>query len=677
MESVAKHLLLLSPMSPLRLKLAALVPLIFLNAAHARAQDVILTINAVNARHVIPDSVYGANDLTVPGATVNRHGGNRHTGFNWENNASNAGSDFNHSSDSYLGGLAGIGNTQTPGALLQAWLNADRAQSRKTIITLPLAGYVAADMNGSVTSAQTAPSSRWKEIVADKPGALSLNPDTSDGVVYLEEMVNFLLHHYGTTANGGVAAYSLDNEPALWPSTHPRIHPAATGYAELVSRHTAVAQVTTALDPSAQIYGPVLYGWSAHQNLQNAPDASGFNNTYGTFTGYYLAQMKSASDAAGRRLLHRYDMHWYPEARGDNRIVFGSSPGTNNDIDARLQAPRSLWDPAYVETSWITQFTTNGQGIRLLPRLQEIVDQRFPGTGLAVTEYNYGATDHISGGVAQADVLGIFGRYSTAANFWGLTNNNSYVNAAFQLYRNYNGAGAAFGNVSLDAAASDNSKAGVHAARAANGKLTVVAINRSRTLERSAQLQFTLGAGRTIVAVRTYRLSSAGGPTVQAIATAPAFTANNISDVLPAMSATLYEVDTTAAGFAAWQQEQFGPDATNPEIAGPTADPDRDGLANLMEYVTRRDPRVPETAAPLVVSVVAGGLQLQFQRRKTFTDAQLFLQASPALDAPAWTDSDPATLNPTIVSLDAQTERWSVTVPFDDARKFYRLRAVR
>jgi mannan endo-1,4-beta-mannosidase len=77
--------------------------------------------------------------------------------------------------------------------------------------------------------------------------------------------------------------------------------------------------------------------------------------------------------------------------------------------------------------------------------LQEIVDQRFPGTGLAVTEYNYGATDHISGGVAQADVLGIFGRYSTAANFWALTNSNNYAHAAFQLYRNYDGAGARFG----------------------------------------------------------------------------------------------------------------------------------------------------------------------------------------------------------------------------------------
>ena len=515
--------------------------------AQLKAQDVTFTIDAVNDRHAIPPEVYGANELGFAGATIHRHGGNRHTGLNWENNASNAGSDYIHHSDSYLGSNAGIGNSQASGALLEAWVNADRAQNLKTIITLPLAGYVAADMNGTVTLAETAPSARWKQLLIDKPGPLSLNPDKADGVVYLEEMVNFVLAKYGTAAQGGVAGYSLDNEPALWPETHPRIHPAKTRYDELASKHAAAAAMVTSLDPSAQVYGPVLYGWNAHLNLQEAPDAAAHNPTYGTFTGYYLAQMKSASDAAGRRLLHRYDMHWYPEARGDNRIVFGSGPGTNNDIEARLQAPRSLWDPSYVETSWITQYTTNGQGIRLLPRLREIVDARFPGTGLAVTEYNYGATDHISGGVAHADVLGVFGRYQVAACFWSLTSANSYVAAAFQLYRNYDKAGSAFGTVSLDATASDNSRAAVHAARATNGKLTVVATNRLRTQSQNAQFQITLPAGGTLTSVKAYRLASAGGAQVQAVANAPAISGSTFNDTLPAMSATLYEVQASSA----------------------------------------------------------------------------------------------------------------------------------
>jgi hypothetical protein len=395
--------------------------------------------------------------------------------------------------------------------------------------------------------------------------------------------------------------------------------------------------------------------------------------------------MKTASDAAGRRLLHRYDMHWYPEARGDHRIVFeATSPpyGTNNDIDARLQAPRSLWDPSYKETSWITQYTTNGQGIYLFPRLQSSIDQYFPGTGLAVTEYNYGGTEHISGGVTQADLLGIYGRYQLAACFWPLIADNSYISAAFQLYRNYDGSGSAFGNVSLDATASDNAMAAVHAARVNDGRLTVVAINRSRTQSHTAQFNLTLLSGQTITAINGYRLSSAGGASVQTVSS-PSFSSSAFSDLLPAMSATLYEVQTTVAGFAAWQQEQFGPDASNPAIAGETADIDRDDLPNLLEYLTNRNPKVADSSAPLQIVTIPpagvnlGKLQLQFRRRRGVTDVPLLLQMSGALTSGSWNDQDPTALNPTIVDLDVQTEQWTILFPLSSGPQFFRLKAQR
>ena len=63
-----------------------------------------------------------------------------------------------------------------------------------------------------------------------------------------------------------------------------------------------------------------------------------------------------------------------------------------------------------------------------------------------MTEYNYGAGDHISGGLAQADALGVFGREGLyLANYWGDGPGNgnlpTYIKAAFQLYRNYDGKG--------------------------------------------------------------------------------------------------------------------------------------------------------------------------------------------------------------------------------------------
>src|SRR4051812_38132457 len=64
------------------------------------------TVNSEQSRHAISPFIYGMNffngsSLDNP-VTLDRLGGNRWTGYNWETNASNAGSDFNHQSDTYL-----------------------------------------------------------------------------------------------------------------------------------------------------------------------------------------------------------------------------------------------------------------------------------------------------------------------------------------------------------------------------------------------------------------------------------------------------------------------------------------------------------------------------------------------------------------------------------------------
>ena len=69
--------------------------------------------------------------------------------------------------------------------------------------------------------------------------------------------------------------------------------------------------------------------------------------------------MKAAEDSAGHRLVDYLDLHWYPEAKGGGaRIVFDTAPTDAAKLaayqEARMQAPRSLWDPAYKESSWIT-----------------------------------------------------------------------------------------------------------------------------------------------------------------------------------------------------------------------------------------------------------------------------------------------------------------------------------
>ncbi len=148
---------------------------------------------------------------------------------------------------------------------------------------------------------------------------------------------------------------------------------------------------------------------------------------------------------------------------------------------ARVQAPRSLWDPTYAEDSWISIDAGVG-AIRLLPRLQEKIAAHYPGTRLAFTEYNYGGGDHISGAIAQADVLGIFGREGVfAAALWDLRAATRFIDAAFAAYCNYDGAGGRFGDTSIAAATSNHETTSIYASVDAgrDDRMVLVAVNKS------------------------------------------------------------------------------------------------------------------------------------------------------------------------------------------------------
>jgi hypothetical protein len=157
--------------------------------------------------------------------------------------------------------------------------------------------------------------------------------------------------------------------------------------------------------------------------------------------------MSEAEQTAGRRLVDVLDVHFSPEAQGAKKRVTedDSSPEV---AAARIQSPRSLWDPNYKEARWIAGAVGP---IRLLPRLREKIEKHYPGTKLALTEYYYGGGDHISGALAQADVLGIYGREGVfAAALWHLgRTDDRFIHAAFAMFRNYDGADGAFGDQGL------------------------------------------------------------------------------------------------------------------------------------------------------------------------------------------------------------------------------------
>jgi hypothetical protein len=70
------------------------------------------------------------------------------------------------------------------------------------------------------------------------------------------------------------------------------------------------------------------------------------------------------------------------------------------------------------------------------------VATNYPGTKTAITEYNWGALNDITGAIAQADLLGIFGREGLdLATIWSPPNPNPGAGAppdpgvfAFKMY---------------------------------------------------------------------------------------------------------------------------------------------------------------------------------------------------------------------------------------------------
>jgi hypothetical protein len=290
------------------------------------------------------------------------------------------------------------------------------------------------------------------------------------------QMVSHLVNQFGMAAKGGVQIYQLDNEPVLWSATHRDVHPEKVTYDELGGKGTATAAAIKGADPGAAVLGPS--GWGYCEWISSGVDGCGLGPDAAAHGGlnlsqWYLKNMKDYSDAnGGQRFLDYFDQHFYPQISGDK------TPEANA---LRLRSTRSLWDPTYVEESWIGPTGVNAPPLQYIRQAKAWIAQYYPGTKTAITEYNWGALDDINGALTQADVLGIFGREGLdLATMWGEPQPSQPGAYAFRMYRNYDGAGGRFGDVSVSATSADQGQLAVYGAqRASDGALTVMVVNKT------------------------------------------------------------------------------------------------------------------------------------------------------------------------------------------------------
>ena len=459
------------------------------------------------------------------GYTLVRQGGNRMTAYNWETNASNAGSDYLHQNDGYLS------NSNEPGKVPGDYLKAAQQNGAAVLLTVPSLGYVSADKNadGDVNKTPDYLNTRFYKSYPKKPGhKFSYPPDTKDKAVYQDEMVAWL---ESIKSPKTPVWYCLDNEPDLWSSTHVRIHPNKLTFEELINNNIQFAGAIKAVAPKTLVFGPANYGWQGFRTLQDAPDRNGRD-----FIDTYLDAMKAVEESSSKRMLDVLDIHWYPEAQGGGARITENN-GKPETAAARIQAPRSLWDTNYVEKSWIED-TLGQKPITLLPRILHQIDQHYPGTKLAITEYNYGGDKEPSGLVAQADVLGIFGRYGLfAACNWGISPNAPAQVAGFEAFVNYDGKGAKFGDIGVGVKGENPADNSVYASMSSSSrrKLTIVVINK-----KLAAQNFAISLPSTAKLARAFLYDSANPTAPKDFEASPRVT--NLFVNLPPTSVVTAEV---------------------------------------------------------------------------------------------------------------------------------------
>jgi hypothetical protein len=124
--------------------------------------------------------------------------------------------------------------------------------------------------------------------------------------------------------------------------------------------------------------------------------------------------------------------------------------------------------------------------------------------------------------------------------------------------------------------------------------------------------------------------------------------------------------------FDAWRVANFTtPELANPSISGADADPDSDGISNLMERVLIRAPKASDANALPVPSLVNGNLALTYTRLKTsLLDTDFIAEWAESASGP-WGTSG---ITETILSDDSTAQQIRAFVPAGGAaQKFLRL----
>ena len=531
--------------------------LVFTLTVYGDNPAVTINVDAATGRHAINPNIYGTahastailQDLNIP---LNRNGGNNTTRYNWQLNADNRGNDW------YFESIAD--SSATAGERGDTFISNTKAANAQAMLTIPLIGWVAKVGNNrsklcsfsiNKYGAQTGNDWQW---FADAGNGVWTNGqdvtgnDANDSSVLTDSTfeqgwAQHLVSRWGTNSNGGLRYYIMDNEPSIWHSTHRDVHPAGATMDEVKNKIVDYAGKIKATDASALVVGPEEWGWSGYfysgydqqygskYGWSNLPDRN--NHGGWDYLPWVLDQLRQNNASTGKRLLDVFTVHYYPQG-GE----FGNDTSSSMQL-RRNRSTRSLWDPNYIDETWIND------KVKLVPRLRSWVNTYYPGTAIGITEYNWGAEAHINGATTQADILGIFGRENLdMGTRWTTPDSTTPTYKAMKMYRNYDGNKSAFGDTSVsDVVPNPDNVSSFAAIRGPDGALTIMVISKYLTGNTFTTLNLNNFSGNGTA--QRWQLTSSNAITRLADVT---YSGGNFAVTLPPQSITLFVLAASGPG---------------------------------------------------------------------------------------------------------------------------------
>ena len=348
-----------------------------------------ITVDPTANRHAINPKIYGVAHATTTqlrdlNAPLNRYGGNNTSRYNWQLNADNRGNDW------YFESIADI---ERHGRRARRHLHRQqpRRAARKPMITIPMIDWVAKlglepRQAGQLLHRQVRRADRQRLAVVSRrrqrhleatgqptsPATIRTTPTCPPIPAFQQGWVQHLVSRWGTAANGGLRYYILDNEPSIWHSTHRDVHPTGATMDEDHDQDGGLRQPDQ--DGGSRGAGgrPGRVGLErlllqrlrpavrqpARLEQPSRPQRITAARTTCPGCSASSSQTPIAGGPAPARRVHR------PLLSAGRRVRQRHCRSAMQLL--RNRSTRSLWDPNYVDETWIND------KVQLIPRLQQL-----------------------------------------------------------------------------------------------------------------------------------------------------------------------------------------------------------------------------------------------------------------------------------------------------------------